>query len=531
MTMGPPGRHGRPRARAAIHGVGVVVLALAIAGLASGGCSAAKPTPAPTARWSVGPAEPAFDPEGPPDPVRWALERLLTRGLVAADSSGRIVLDVARAIEVSNDSLVYTFHIDSTLAFTDGARCSSAHFAKALAAGLDRRDHATRLWLLAAVRGADRVRAGRPLPPLGIETSDAATIVLRLARRDPDLLRKLALPGVSHAWADRAAPSWTQAVGLGPYRVIEPEVPRRLALVRAAPAGGAPPDTIRVRFSLSSRHVRALLRAGATDLVWPIPPDLPDEPIQAGYRLATRPADPPRRLLLVARADLPPTSRFAARAVLTHGIRRERLLERLGRQGRDLVTWFDEGTRFAYPIYDREEALRWMDRGKLGRSFHVDLGYDGNSVGALVARPLQLGWAEQSLYVEGVRTSGGRFAKEALNGRAHLLLVESQALLADPAAELAALVMPLRGPAVGAFRTGWRTREFDPWIAPTRPPPPFPAATVRARLEEDRIVLPVAALPWAWVEREGATAVAFDPHYGPRPDPQAGRVSEPAKRR
>lgn len=480
---------------------------------------------APTVRWAAGPAEPAFDPEGPPDPLRWALERLLTRGLVVEDSAGRILPDVARRVVASNDSLVYTFHLDSTLVFTDGTRCSSTHFAKALTAGLNRRDHATRLWLLAALRGADRVRAGRPLPPLGIETPDAATLVVRLARPDPQLLRKLALPGVSQAWADRAAPSWSAAVGLGPYRVIEPEVPRRLALVRAAPTGGAPRDTVRVRFSMSSRLVRAQLRAGATDFVWPVPPDLSDEPIPEGYRLSTRPANPPRRLLFVARADLPPTSRLPARAVLSHGIRRERLLGALGRQGRELDYWFDDDMRFDFPIFDRTLALRWMELGKLGRSFHVDLAYDANGAGVLVARPLQLDWAEQSLYVEGVRTAGGRFATEALTGRAHVLLVESQALIPGPAAELANLVMPLRGPAVGAFRTGWRTREFDPWIAPTRPAPPFPAARVRLRLEEERIVLPLAALPWAWIEREGGARVGFHPHFGPKPDPVATRAS------
>ena len=50
----------------------------------------------------------------------------------------------------------------------------------------------------------------------------------------------------------------------------------------------------------------------------------------------------------------------------------------------------------------------------------------------------------------------------------------------------------LRDVAVGPVRTGWRTREFDPWIGPRRSGDPFDPEVVQRRLAEERVVLPLA---------------------------------------
>src|SRR5262249_29396795 len=155
-----------------------------------------------------------------------------------------------------------------------------------LESGLGRRDHATREWLLGAIRGVDAVRSGRRVPELGIETPDAHTLVLQLAHPDSMLLAKLAVPGVSSACAKRdSAADWSHAIGLGPYRVARSDAVR-LALVRRAGAG---PDTIAIRFALGGPRARAQLRSGGLDLMWPCPPRLLDEGLLPGYRAFTRP--------------------------------------------------------------------------------------------------------------------------------------------------------------------------------------------------------------------------------------------------
>ena len=496
---------------------GILAVTLLLGGMACGG-----PVSRPVTRaWWAGRTAPAFDPSGPRDAVRWSLERLLTRGLVEEDTAGRIVPVAAERVEVSRDSLTLTFHLRRGLRFTNGALCRGADFRAALERGLQRTDHATAAWALAAVRGVDAVRRGRPLPALGIRVPDDSTLVLELARRDPLLLRKLALPGLCTAWAPRdTTAGWKDAIGLGPYRVLGEE-PRRLLLVRTrsraqAAVGPAWPDTVHVRFEPGIARLRAALRAGRIDLLWPVPGALRTDPLPEPYRRATAPASPPLRLLLAMRADVPPTTKLAARRALAHGLNRSEVTSLLGDGARDPAAWWPGAAPFEFPSLDEQEVAAWLDRGRLGRSFHVVMLLDADGAGTAVARSLQGEWARLSLSVDLLPLRGAPLAQESLDGwRAQLALLEWQPLIAGPAAELAGLVLPPSGPAVGPFRTGWRTREFDPWTRPGKPAGPLDLDAVEGRLAEQLVALPLADLDWMWVDRAGAGQASAHPHFGP----------------
>ncbi|MFI5369981.1 MAG: ABC transporter substrate-binding protein [Candidatus Eisenbacteria bacterium] len=498
-------------------------LALALLALVPAGC-ASRGAPPTRFIWVVGQGCPSFDPQGPPDPVRWALERLRSRGLVERDSAGHIVPMAADRFEVTPDSLTWTFHLREGLAFTDGTPCTSADFERAIRAGLARRDHSTVRWLLGAVAGLDRARPGHAPAPIGVATPDPRTLVLRLARPDRRLLDALALPGVAVPW--RAPPSshdW--AVGLGPYAPVSVSE-SRWTLARSRHAAwltgprGAIADSVQVRFVVGAGRLHVLLRAGVPDLAWPLPPGLLDLPRPPGYQVVGRDPTPPRRLLLVMRADLPPTSKPAARQVLAHGLNRADVAAHLGALGGAPSAWLVGGTPFDFPVRSEEEVRGWLERGKLGRSMHVVLVYSADGVAGEVVRDLQIGWATLGLDVELQPVRATAFGARALNPvGAHLLLVEEQALLDDPAAELAGMVMPMRDPPVGGMRTGWRTREFDPWIAPGPPRTSFDRMFVERRLGEEWIVLPLAALRWTWMQRIGGPDAPFHPRFGPAGDP------------
>ncbi len=494
-----------------------LLVLLPLLALFAAGCS-----PPPRAkvvrRWVVGGVEPSFDPDGPPNALRWALERLLSRGLVERDSSGRVVPAAAESIGVSRDGRTWTFRLRKGLAYTDGSPVTSADFRAALVAGLGREDHATRQWLLAAVAGVSGVRPGRPLPPLGIATPDARTLVLKLTAPDTLLAEKLALPGVATPWKRRDAAGWDRAVGLGPYRVLRAAGTHSLELVATRSRVGAAPlaDTLQVHFLVGAVRVRDALRRGQPDVVWPLPPDLLSQAPPEGYRLAGAPADPVRRLLLVLRADVPPTTRAAARQALAHAINRAALLEALGQRGREMLTWLPGGGEFDFPSFDAGESRLWMDRGRLGASIHVTLSYDADGPGAEIARELQGQWARQGFYADLRGRRGRAAAAEALNATAgQAQLVVSQALVPGSVGELAGLVMPIRGPAVGSFRTGWRTREFDRWLLPGRRSGRLDPVAAQARIAEEQAALPLARLPWEWVERTGPAAVRVSPRFGP----------------
>jgi len=463
--------------------------------------------------WLVGGPPPAFDPDGPPDPVRHALERLLTRGLLTRDSTGHVWPDAARRWSWSADSLTLTFELQGDLRFTDGVPCSSAHFRRALVAGLTGSDPARRAWVLGAVTGVAGVRVGKPLPALGIAAPDRQTLVLHLARRDPGLIERLATPGASGAWSDRTrGTAWKDAVGLGPMRVAGAAGSQRLTLVTRA--RGARLDTLSVRFAIGAPRARSLLRAGVVDAVWPLPPALLDEPLPAGYRSQRGVSWPPRTLLLVLRADLPPTTRAAARYALAHAVNRADLVRTLGVAGRDAEGWMGTTSR-DWPSFDARQVQLWLDRGKLGRSFHVTLAFDADGEGSNLARRMQGEWSRLGLYVDLLPLRGSEFLEEALHGRrAQLLLVDAQPPLAGMRAELATLVQPLRGGSVGAFRTGWRTREFDAAILPGAGGSALDPAMVRGRIIEELVALPIAVLDRVGVLREGFTAARLNPEAG-----------------
>jgi ABC-type transport system substrate-binding protein len=487
-------------------------LLLVLGPLPLAGCARRPPPRGTVCVWLAGRPEPAFDPAGPPDPLRWSLERLLSRGLVEEDSSGALVPGAAERWEWSADSLALTFHLRPGLAFADGAPCASADFARALVGGLGRQDHGSRAWLLGAVSGVERVRAGRPLPPVGVETPDARTLVLRLARRDPLLPARLALPGLGAPWSAGTSGAWRDASGLGPYRVLGEEPGRALTLVRRPGATG--PDTIVVRFQPSAARVLTFLRAKPADLVWPLPAGL-DVAAPQGFRREARGASPPRTLLLVMRADLPPTSRLATRQALAHAVNRDRVLEALGAHGERLASWLPGAGPYDFPALDEAQAREWMERGKLGQAFHVLMAYDADGAGASVARVLQGEWSRLGIYAELRPLRGPKLPRELFGGLSHLALVEEQPWRDDLAGTLVPLVMPLRGPAVGAFRTGWRTREFDGLLSPAGASSAPSPETVQARLREELVVLPLARLPWTWLARADGAPLPFHPHFGP----------------
>jgi hypothetical protein len=154
------------------------------------------------------------------------------------------------------------------------------------------------------------------------------------------------------------------------------------------------------------------------------------------------------------------------------------------------------------------------------------MAYDEDGPAAEVARALQGDWSRAGLYLDLRPLRGPALRRELLLGQAQACLVEFQGLTSDPAGVAAPLIMPFRGPAIGAFRTGWRTREFDRLLAGTRGQP-VDLAYLESRLEEETVVLPLSEIGWVWVAREGGPPVAFHPRFGPSgvEGPEADRLS------
>jgi ABC-type transport system substrate-binding protein len=520
-----------------------VLLLLALASLPPLAGCAPRHAPARTSTlWLAGHPLPAFDPDGPPDALRQALERHLARGLVELDSAGVVRPALADSIGCTRDSLTWTFRLRADARFTDDTRITSADVREAQVAGLARDDHATREWLLAAVRGVASMRLGRKAPPLGIETAGERRLVLRLSVREPRLLEKLAVPGVSTPWKHRRG-TWRDAVGAGPYRVAAVDGERALTLVATRSSAGAhgSVDTLRVRFLGGAIRVRNILRRSGADVLWPIPPGFLDTALLDGWELEGVPARPERRLLLILRPDVPPLGKVEVREALARAIRPVELALVLGSLAEPIRRWLPGATLpYAWPAPEtaaehaareaadlarQEQARRDLARrGSYRRSpaaerpesYHVVLAFDGDQSGAAVATALQGQWAAAGDYAE-LRAlhADAALAQPLRAAGTQATLVESQAPLTGLAPELSMYVQPLRGPVRGAFRTGWRTREYDRWISPPGSAADLEADSVQSRIAAARIVLPIASIPWRVAFRTGAPRPRLDARYGP----------------
>jgi ABC-type transport system substrate-binding protein len=515
------------------------LLAIALV-LLPAGCSAPRPPARTVTLWLAGHPLPAFDPDGPRDALRVALERQLSRGLVDVDSAGRVEPVLADSIGCTQDSLTWTFRLRGDARFTDGTPVTSADIRAALVGGLGRADHATREWLLAAVKGIASPRKGGSAVAYGIETAGPSRLVLRLAVRDARLLEKLAVPGVSTPWKRRTG-SWRDAVGAGPYRIAGADGDRMLTLAAATTRTGvrAAADTLRVRFLPGAIRVRNILRRSGADVVWPLPPGFLDAGLPEGWEVAAAPAVPGRRLLLVMRPDVPPLGKIEVRESLARAIRPAELA--LRSTGEPLVRWLPGASlAFAWPAQEsatergtrdeaerirrvearRELAQRSTNRhvpvGARPESYHVVLAFDADGAGANVATALQGQWAAAGDYAELRALRGDAALSEPLRAAgAQATLVVSQAPLPGLVPELAQLVQPLRGPVRGGFRSGWRTREFDRWLLPQGSTAVLDPDTVQQRLSAARIVYPIADLPWRVAFRTGAPRPRIDPRHGP----------------
>ncbi|HKQ57261.1 MAG TPA: ABC transporter substrate-binding protein, partial [Candidatus Eisenbacteria bacterium] len=250
---------------------------------------------------------------------------------------------------------------------------------------------------------------------------------------------------------------------------------------------------------------------------WPVPPRFLAQPIPVEYRTVMRPARPARRLLLVMRHDLRPTWKVEARRALAHGLNRAAILTSLGPRGAQPAnTWLTGGEPAELPRRDGAAVREWLARGKFGRSLHASMAYAADGVGSETARAMQTEWAEAGLDVELRPLRPAAMAAEMLGrGGAPMLLLETQAPFEDAVSELGTLVQPRNLPPVGGFRTGWSSAEFDRWLGPQPPQAPLDIAYAQRRLGEELVTLPLARLPWLWVERPGGAWLGLHPRLGP----------------
>ena len=203
---------------------------------------------------------------------------------VAGQAGLELVGDLANAVpEPAEDGRLYVFHLRPGVQFADGSPVRASDAAASLRR-IFRVVSPTAGSFYSVIDGADEcLRAPAECTLRGVAADDATgTLTIRLTRRDPDFLLKLALPHASvlEASAPGHDAGTTPLVGTGPYRIAQYDPANGLRLERnslfkpwnaeAQPAGAY--DAVEYHFGLEDEAEVTQVENGQADWMFDTPP-------------------------------------------------------------------------------------------------------------------------------------------------------------------------------------------------------------------------------------------------------------------
>jgi len=189
-----------------------------------------------------------------------------------APRGSRLTPDVAKGFpRISANGLVYTFQLKNTYRLSNGQRITARNFAAALNRDLNRRMNSPAQPFIEDIAGAPAVIAGRSQRASGIRVLGNYTLQLRMTKRSPDLLARLAMPFFAAIPTNMPInPEGISAPvhGGGPYYIKEWTKTRRVVLERNRFYRGPAPhnvNSIVIDIGLPLETIKLNIDRGATD--------------------------------------------------------------------------------------------------------------------------------------------------------------------------------------------------------------------------------------------------------------------------
>jgi oligopeptide transport system substrate-binding protein len=224
------------------------------------------------------PGEPrTLDPQLADDDFSFQVVRDLYEGLTAEDAYGQIVPGVASAWKVDDSGTVYTFSLRPDAKWSNGDRIVASEFVEGMRRAVDPKTASGSAGLLAVVKGASEIIAGkRNISELAVTSVDDSTVRMQLEHPAPFILQILSQPIASPV--HRGSKSSAGTVYDGAY-VLESRVPgSSIELVRNPNYWNTSKVSIeRVRYVNAESQATELREytAGQLDMTFTIPmPDL-----------------------------------------------------------------------------------------------------------------------------------------------------------------------------------------------------------------------------------------------------------------
>lgn len=207
----------------------------------------------------------------------------LFEGLMTVDAEGNLTYGAAERYEVSEDGLVFVFHLRENLRWSDGTPKTAEDFVFSFRRLMDPNTAARYASFLYLIQNGREVNTGQmETDALGVRALDARRVEVRLTNPAPflpDLMAAVAAVAVPRHAIEAHGQQWTRPanfVGSGAYRLIE-SVPQTYLLAERNPYHyDADNVAIERVFYYPLENDSASLqryRAGELDLTLRFPPD------------------------------------------------------------------------------------------------------------------------------------------------------------------------------------------------------------------------------------------------------------------
>jgi ABC-type oligopeptide transport system substrate-binding subunit len=212
-----------------------------------------------------------------------------------APRGSRLVPEVSRGMpKISKDGKTYTFSLKNTYRFSNGKPVTAANYAAGINRNLNPKMASPAQPFIEDIVGAQAVIDGKATKASGVSTPSRYTLRIKLTKRAPDLLSRLAMP--FFAPIPTSMPINPDGVGApilgsGPYYIAKWEPKRSITLLRNRFYKGPRPHNVnRVDFDvgLPLATIRLNLESNATDF-GPVPPAAHAE---LGQKYGVRKASP-----------------------------------------------------------------------------------------------------------------------------------------------------------------------------------------------------------------------------------------------
>ncbi|HEX2340015.1 MAG TPA: ABC transporter substrate-binding protein, partial [Vicinamibacterales bacterium] len=189
-----------------------------------------------------------------------------------APRGSRLVPEVAQGFpRISGNGLVYTFTLKRTYRLSNGQPLRAQNFAWAINRALQKRMSSPAQPFIEDIAGAKAVIDGNATRASGVTTPNAYTLRIRMSKRAPDLLARLAMPffcGIPANLPVNADGVSAPVVGSGPYFIKEWTKNRRIVLARNRFYRGPAPHNVNgfeIDIGLPLETIKLNIDRGATD--------------------------------------------------------------------------------------------------------------------------------------------------------------------------------------------------------------------------------------------------------------------------